>query len=312
MSKCHGMALAFVALLCLGWLNGCTLKKVMVGQFVGVVETGMPALEQNDDLRLLAQALPSHLVLLETLLANDPHNAELLVLLSRSYGAYAFAVLETEWEARRFGCPTVIGSQESVQSLEQRISSYFAKGKTYALEALDIAVPQIRRRLRDINEARTALDALDRRQVPALFWYGFNLGGYVQHNMDDIQVMSQAYLVEKAMNRVIELDPSYYHGNAHLILLVYYASRSPMMGGNLKLALDHYEQHRKLIPQAVPLREMFWARYYLVQEQQREACVKLLGDVVHGGSEKELLGLLDRVAVTRARIYLSAVDRLFD
>lgn len=284
----------------------------MVRQFVGVVEEGMPALEQNDDLRLLSQALPSHLVLLETLLANDPRNTELLVLLSRLYGAYAFAVLETEWEARRFGYPSVIGSQESAESLEQRISSYFSKGKAYAMQALEISSPQIRRQLLNINEARTALSALGRRQVPALFWYGFNLGGYVQHNMDTIQVVAQAYLVEKTMNRVIELDPSYYHGNAHLVLLVYYASRSPMMGGNLQLAAAHYARHRELVPQTALLRELYWARYYLVQEQQREECVKLLGDVVRGASNKKPMGLLDRVAVIRARIYLSGVDRLFD
>lgn len=312
MRKARAITLVLIALLCMGLLQGCSLRKVMVDQFVGVVEKGLPTLEQNDDLQLLSQALPSHLILLESLLANDPHNPELLILLSRLYGAYAFAVLETEWEARRFGYPTVIGSQESAESLELRISSYFAKGKNYALAALETGQPHILRQLHNIKEAPAALRSLDRRQAPALFWYGFNLGGYVQHNMDDLQVVAQAHLVEKAMNRVITLDPGYYHANAHLILLVYYASRSPMLGGNLQLAAAHHARHKKLIPQTVPLREMYWARYYMVQQQQQDECVKLLGDVVRSADDKKSLGLLDRVAVIRARIYLSAVDRLFD
>ncbi|MGA1873917.1 MAG: TRAP transporter TatT component family protein, partial [Thermoplasmatota archaeon] len=44
---------------------------------------------------------------------------------------------------------------------------------------------------------------------------------------DTVKAMAQAHLAERAMRRVIELQPDYYHAGAHLFLLSYYASRPP-------------------------------------------------------------------------------------
>ena len=63
--------------------GGCSPRKLMVAEFGELIRTGLPAVEQEDDLDLLARSMPAHIKLLETLLASDPANRELLVLLAR-------------------------------------------------------------------------------------------------------------------------------------------------------------------------------------------------------------------------------------
>lgn len=293
-------------------LVGCSPRRLMVNEFVQMVDTGLPAIEQEDDLQLLASAFPAHIKLLETLLANDPRNTQLLVLLARLCGGYAFAVLETEWEAQQFGLSAEVSSGYAPEALEVHMERYFKKGADYALLSLETVHPGFGQQIASPQQAESRFKALGRSDVPALFWYGFNLGGYVNHNLDSVKAMAKAHLVEKAMRRVVALEPGYFQGGAHLFLMVYYASRSPMIGGNPRLAQIHYNSHKQLVPGSAPLREYYWARFYFVRQQEREAFVQTMTGVAGGPPAGEAAGLLDSVAAVRAGVSLKAQDRFFD
>jgi hypothetical protein len=291
---------------------GCSPRKLMVDEFVGMVQTGLPAIEQEDDLHLLAQSMPAHIKLLETLLASDPHNRDLLVLLARLYGGYAFAILETEDEARRLNQPSVVALGLPGQELEDSTARYFERGSAYALRALESVHPQARLQLNRLQAADVFIKSLELSDVPALFWYGFNLGGYVQHSLDSVAAVANAHLVQKAMGRVVELDETYYHGSAHLALLVYYGSRPPMMGGSPEKARRHWDRHQQRVPAFKELRDLYLARYVLVQAQDKEEFVQRLSAIVRDPAKGASAGLLAKVAAVRARIYLGAVDTFFN
>lgn len=293
-------------------LAGCSPRKLMVSGFVGMVRTGLPAVEQEDDLHLLAQSMPAHIKLLETLLASDPYNRDLLVLLARLYGGYAFAILETEFEARRLDQPSVVAVGLAGRQLEDAMVRYFERGSEYALRALEGTHPRARRQLNRLQTADGFIQSLGSSDVAALFWYGFNLGGYVLHNLDSVAAMAKAHLVEKAMGRVVELDEAYYHGSAHLALLAYYGSRPPMMGGSPEKARRHWARHQQTVPGPMGLRDLYLARYVLVQTQDREEFVKRLSAITHEPDKGADTGLLGKVAAVRAQIYLGAIDRFFD
>ncbi len=301
-----------LALLAAAWVTGCTARQLMVKEFVGMVQTGLPAVEQEQDLQLLAHSLPAHIKLLETVLASDPHNADLLVLLARLYGGYAFAVLETEFEARHLDQPSVLSLALGNDALEDAMARYFERGANYALRALEARHTQARLELERPQSADLLLKSLSIEDVPALFWYGFNLGGYVQHRLDAVTALAKAHLVEQTMHRVVALDEAYYQGSAHLVLLAYYAARSPMTGGNPNQAAYHYQRHQNIVPRPMGLRRLFWARYVLVLRQERQLFVRQLTEVGKSVPSGKVGGLLASVAATRARIYLGAVDQFFD
>jgi hypothetical protein len=291
---------------------GCSPRKMMINQFVRMVETGLPAMEQDDDLQLVAHSMPAHIKLLEAMLANDPNNDELLVHLARLYGGYAFAILETECEAQRFGQASVIAVGIQPNQLEAAVVRTYQRGAAYALRALEVRHPKAETRLSRLKTSEAFIKAMRQGDVPALFWYAFNLGGYIQNRIDSVEAMSQAYLVEKAMRRIVVLDASYYHGGAHLALMTYYASRPVTMGGNPDLARNHLEKHFIVDPGSIMLRSLFWARYALVQQQARKEFTQSLSQVVNKAQAGRKHDMLDKVAALRANIYLEAADQLFD
>jgi tetratricopeptide (TPR) repeat protein len=293
-------------------LAACSPRKLMVREFANMVEEGLPAYEQEGDLNLLAQSMPAHIKLLETLLANDPHNQKLLVLLARLYGGYAFAILESELEAQRLGQPSPVISGIPKSLLESTVARHYQTGARYALRSLERRYPKIRSQLNQLTSAADSIQSLNKSDVPALFWYGFNLAGFVQHRLDSVEALAKAHLVEKTMGRVIELNETYYHGNAYLALLVYHASRSPMMGGNPEKARKYYQRHGKMNTASANLGHVYWARYILVRQQEKEMFVQRLSAVRQIPGSDKMPTVLDRVAAVRARLYLESVDRFFD
>ena len=284
----------------------------MVRQFVQMVESGMPAIEQEQDLQLLAQSMPAHIKLLETLLTNDPQNVDLMLLLARLYGGYAFAILETEWEARRFGLPSVVALSFAPDQLETAVVRNYRKGAAYALRALEARHQKAGERLSRLKSSETFIAALRRSDAPALFWYGFNLGGYIQHRIDSVEAMAKMHLVEKTMRRVVALDEAYYHGSAHLVLMAYYASRPAALGGNPEQASSHMEKHFIVAPESMMMRSLYWARYALVRQQARSEFVRRLSQVTEEAKAGRELDMLGSVAAVRAGIYLKAQDNFFE
>jgi hypothetical protein len=300
-----------LVMVCLA-LCGCSKRSFMVDGFLDLAETGLPAFEQEEDLVLLAEAIPAHIKLLEMVLVSDPQNPDLLLLLSRLYGAYSFAILETEWERLAFAPSPGKSNSNELELLEMRMERYFAKGIESARAAMEARHPGAGALMNQPREVGIFFQSLGARDVPLLFWFGFNLGFYVQHKMDAIDVMAKAHLVEKAMKRVCELDPDYYFGHADVIMMVFHASRPPMMGGNLEVAEKHYRRHKQQWPNVSGLRELYWARYALVQQQKKEAFVRTMDALDTPLAGDHPLALLERVAAVRAGIYAQAVDMWFD
>lgn len=292
--------------------TGCSPRKLMVRQFVQMVESGMPAIEQEQDLQLLAQSMPAHIKLLETLLANDPRNIDLMLLLARLYGGYAFAILETEWEARRFGLPSVVALAIAPDQLETAVVRNYRKGAAYALQVLEARHQKAGERLSRLKTSEAFMADLRRSDAPALFWYGFNLGGYIQHRIDSVEAMAKMHLVEKTMRRVVALDAAYYHGSAHLVLVAYYASRPAALGGNPERARAHMEKHFVVAPESIMMRSLYWARYALVQQQARSEFIRRLSQVTDEAEAGQGLDMLGSVAAVRAGIYLKAQDNFFE
>ena len=290
----------------------CSPRKVMINELVGMLEVGLPAMEQEDDLNLLAGSIPAHIKLLETVLASDPRNPRLLNLLARLYGAYAFALLESEWEARQLGAPSVVDTGIGENRLADAVARYYQTGARYALRSLEVRHPQAQTQLNHLSQSADFIHSLGQRDVPALFWYGFNLGGVVRHRLDSVEAMAKAHLVEKAMMRVIELDPSYDRGNAYLVLMVYHASRPRMLGGDPDKARQYYRLYRETGGATASLGDIFFARYILVRQQEKKAFEKRLSSVPQASDAMHSFSLLDRVAAVRAQTYLTAKDHFFD
>ena len=299
-------------ILCVLGLVACSPKTLIVRQITDLVDTGITAYERDADLDLVEKAIPANIKLLEAMLANSPDDRQLMTLLSRLYGSYAFGFVETRFEETLYlDHQTDTKVQESA-SLKEQVNRYYEKGVGYAQMALEKSAPGATEALRKVNTITPYLDRLGREEVAPLFWYGFNLGAWVNRNLDSVVAISRAHVARKVMERVLELDPAYNHGGAHLFLLAYFGSRSSMMGGSQKKALVHYQQLKKIAGDHYLLPDLFYGRFCLHQQQDREGFVDVMRQIADHPANESDVSLYNAIASRRAAIYLTAVDILFE
>jgi tetratricopeptide (TPR) repeat protein len=290
----------------------CSPKTLIVRQITDLVDTGITAYERDADLDFMEKAIPANIKLLEAMLANSPEDRQLMTLLSRLYGSYAFGFVETRFEELLYlDHQTDAKAQESA-SLKGQVNRYYEKGVGYALMALEKSAAGATEAFRKVNTITPYLDRLGREEVAPLFWYGFNLGSWVSRNLDSVRAISRAHVALKVMERVLELDPAYNHGGAHLFLLAYFGSRSPLMGGNQKKALDHYQQLKKITGDRYFLPDLFYGRFCLRQQQDRAGFVDVMRRIADHPAIDSDVSLYNAIASRRAAVYLAAVDILFE
>ncbi|MEN8692018.1 MAG: TRAP transporter TatT component family protein [Desulfobacterales bacterium] len=307
----YAFLFGFAILLLAVMLTACSTRKMTVRAVSDVMVDGVAAFEEDDDLELIEQALPANIKLLEALLESDPQNRQLLVLLARLYASYSFAFFDGRIEAAELTDMSVEIGGSSIAETKKTAVRYYRKGNEYALRALEIRHPEARRQLTDLSTAGSFISGLDREEMPALFWYGFTLSADINYNRDSISAVGQGHLVEKAMQRVIEADEAYFYGGAHLVLLVYYGSRSPLMGGKPELAIEHYRRLEQMNGKGFYLADLYYARFVLYQQQDRAKFTAVLNRILQDPATEERFRLYNKIAADRARIYLSAADRLF-
>lgn len=301
-----GIVLAVVVLT----VASCSPRRWMVREVAASLEEGLDVLEADEDLMLIEKALPANIKLIESLRPQDPENPRIPETLARLYGSYAFAFGERDLEASEL-LPDRQPQSMDPAALAEAVSRYYRKGADYALESLEARHPGCAGQLKRPVDADACFSRLGPEDLPALFWYGFDLGGYVNRSRSSVRALAQASLAEKAMIRVLEIDPSYYHGGAHLFLMIYYASRPPMMGGRPEAAVSHYRSLKALQGEDFPMADLFYARYYLLRAQDRSGFHEMLETVRSAPAKPGPHRLLDAVAVERAAIYLEAEHRLF-
>lgn len=291
-------------------LTGCTPKTMMVGQMTDLVDDGVVAFTRDNDLDLIEKALPANIKLLETLLISRPEDGRLMTLLSQLYGSYAFGFGETRIEESRYQSSP--GDDKAMDRLRRQVTRYYERGANYALTALEKNARGATDAFRKVTTISAYLDKLGIKDVAPLFWYGFNLGAWVNYNLDDIRIVSRAHVARQVMERVIELDPGYHHGGAHLFLMAYYGSRSPMMGGDQKRAGDHYQQLKNIAGDDYLLADLVYARFCLYQQQDRRGFVEMMKRIINHPSTASDVALYNAIAGRRASIYLAAVNSLFE
>lgn len=288
-------------------LCGCSTRALVIREMTGMVQSGMGAMESETDLALARDAMPGNIKLLETMLVNDPANHRLRMLLARMYASYAFLFIETDVDAARYETAT----DADPDALAGRATEFYGRAEAYALEVLQSQHPEFGSRIGQIHTAEALLGEMDTSDAPALFWYGFALGARINLNRDDVGLLVRAPIAAAVMHRVIQVAPTYFHGSAHLALMLYYGGRSAAMGGRPDLADKHYRELKAVAGDDYLMADVLYARHVLVNRADRDGFHRLLSVSMAVTDERPEYGLMNSVARRRATIYMAAIDDFF-
>lgn len=274
------------------FINGCSVQKLAVRSMGGILDNAMTALYEEQDLQIAEQAIASDLKLLEGLIKTDPGNEHLLLLASQGFGAYALGFAE--------------------DSDPERARLLYLRGRDYGMQVLKKNSAFEDAVTGTSDQFAAAMGGFDTKDVPALFWTAYSWAGWINLSFTDPQALVELPKAQTLMQRVLQLDESYFFGGAHLFFGTIYSARPPLLGGNMEKAKYHFDKCFAFADNKFLLPYVYFARYYATREFDQELFENTLNKVLE--TPDDILSdqnLPNAIAKNKARRLLTQVEDFF-
>ena len=297
MFRCGAVALAAL-LAC-----SCSVKKYAINRLGDALAGTGDTFASDDDPELIRGAVPFSLKLVESLLAENPRHAGLLLAAARGFTQYAYAFVqedadETE-EANRF----------QAAALRARAAKLYIRGRDYGMRGLELKHPGFADRLK--ANPQQAAKELRKSDVPLTYWttLGWALALSTSRNL---AMLPEIPRFEALADRVVEIDDTYEEGAIHGFLITYEMSRLKPKPDRYRIVKEHFDRNMELCHghQAGPL--VAYAENVMVAQKNRAQFQDLLNQAlkvdVNAWPDHRQLNL---VMQRRARWLLSRTNTLF-
>jgi tetratricopeptide (TPR) repeat protein len=239
---------------------------------------------------LAKNSIPANLKLLEGLLKNDSDNRQILTTLCMGFCGYSMLFVENE-------NPTQ-ASQFYLRAREYGIAAIGKKGRVFT----DL-------KLKDI---RLVLMRMGEDDLEALLWVTTSWNAWISLNLDDPKAIAQITVTQACLERLLEINPNYFHGLPYILMGSSLAARPPLLGGNTSQAKDYFEKALALNQGRFPLTQYYYARYYAVQIQDKTLFTELLSEVAYiDPNQLQDVCLINTVFKEKATQLKNMSDELF-
>lgn len=256
-------------------------------QHAELVAQGDAAWEQRDDPEQIRAAITAW----EQATERRPDDAETWIKLSRAYYFLADGHM-------RFSDPDQMADlwQTGIRAAER------------ALAALSPEFAQAMQREQPVAEA---LQLLDERAVPALYWRASNLGKWARAD-GFATVLSFKDEIRAVMTRAMELDRYYFFAGPDRYFGAFFAIAPTYAGGDIDRSRQHFEESIRRFPDYFGTRVLF-AEEYAVKAQNRQLFEEQLRYVIDGDPEAlPEAAAENRVEQRKAAEALERIDELFE
>ena len=229
-----GLALALVILA----TNGCSFRKIAIRKVGDAIAAGGSSFGSDDDPDLIKAAAPTNLKLMESLLAESPRHAGLLLATASGFTQYAYAFLEQEadeLEAKDLAATT---------ALRGRAKRLYLRARDYGLRGLDVAHPGCAQLLR--TDPKRAVALATKADVPVLYWTAAAWGSAIALGKDNPDLVADQPIVEALIDRALVLDEAWDDGAIHGFLITYETARAGGKGPAETRARAHFARAMEL------------------------------------------------------------------
>ncbi len=259
---------------CICFLSACSLQRMALDQTAGILKQALPAFEQESDFELAAAALPGNIKVLEGFLQAGPDNTDLLELVAKSYASYALVVLEDKLEQAE-------ELSDAAEKLAGRTKVMYLRSHRFGLKLLEVNHSGFTASFKKGRETlAAALKELEKDDVPGLFWAGMPLFSAVNVAKDDVTMVGKIPWAKALVERVAELDETYFNAAPHMVLGAMYGSVGKMLGGDAPRSKKHFERALELTKRRFLMIQVFYAQTYAVQVQNKKLFLSLLNEVM--------------------------------
>jgi hypothetical protein len=275
-------------LLAVGLLCGCSIVASRTTNSLSE-NLSRAVLDQNDP-ETVRQGAPALLLMVDGFISSEPDNQALLLSGSRLYSAYASAFVDDKSRQRRLADKSLDYARRAI--CQAQVDFCAVIDKPYA---------EFTAQLTDFNAD----------DVPVLYGFGSAWATWVQVHSDDWNATIQLPKIAALMNRVIELDEGFEHGNAHLYLGVMSTQLPSEYGGKPEIGRQHFERANALSGGRNLMVNVLFAKYYARLVFDQELHDSLLNKVLASNIEAPQLTLSNALAQQQARELLEGSNDYF-
>jgi predicted anti-sigma-YlaC factor YlaD len=283
--------------------GGCSVNQLVAKKLGDALAQGGGVYASDDDPELIKQAVPFSLKLMESLLAENPHQRGLLGATSSGFTQYAYAFVQQdadEMERR---------DVQAARALRYRARRLYLRARDYALRGLEETHPGFAAQLR--ADPVVAAHTLQKPDVSLAYWAAASWGSAIGIVKDNTDLIAELPQVEALIDRALALEETYDHGAIHSFLIIYEMSRPNGAGSPAARARAHFARAVELTggQQAGPYVSL--AESVSIPEQNRREFEALLRQALAVDTEaKPEWRLVNLVMQRRARWLLSQADDL--
>lgn len=281
----------FLILAACSLASACSINQMMVRASLPMIEGGITALNMETDLELAENAIPTNIELLEGMIVIDPENITL-----HNYAAQAY-----------YG----LGYGFNEDQRPERASNFYRRGLKHGLAALSsngldnaFSIP--------LEQLENELKETEKDDVATLFWTASNWAKWIDMNRDSPEIIAQLPRPTALMQRVLELDETFYYGGAHMYFGVYYGGRSPMFGGDFDKAENHFDRAREITDGKLLVADLLQAQFLSRQKFDEEDFTNRLAKIIEAPDDLyPELALLNAICKKKAEILLGMKESWF-
>jgi predicted anti-sigma-YlaC factor YlaD len=284
--------------------NGCSIKKIAVNHLGDALAKSGSTFSSDNDPEMIKAAVPFSLKLMESVLAETPGHAGLLLALTSGFTQYAFAFVAHEAEE------TEESDLTRAMDARTRALNLYLRARDYGLRALDVRHPGFADTLS--NKPEKIVQDLGKSDVPHAYWTAVSWAGAISMAKDNADLIADLPKVEALIDRALVLDEAFDYGAIHSFLIAYDMNRVTGTG-------DPEERARKHFARAVELSDRKQAGPYVtlaesvsLPKQDKEEFKLLLERALAINTDSKPEWRLANVIMQRkARWLLQRIDRLF-
>ncbi|HRZ13468.1 MAG TPA: TRAP transporter TatT component family protein [Kiritimatiellia bacterium] len=271
---------------------GCALVRSGVGRAMAPMAEDLAAsLQQQSDVELVREGAPAYLLLLDGLADSGSRQPRILLAAAEANTSYAMAFLD--------------------QADRERAKAFHARARDYGLDVL-----RRNRKFRAAERAplmdfEAAVRTFRRRDVPALFTTGTAWINWILASSDSVEALAQLGRAVALMQRVLELEPDYRKGSAHLFFGLYYAVQPLGAGRDMEKAQGHFQRVFELAGPDYLIAKVTYAEYYARYAFDRALFESTLREVLAPREDPAEYRLMNAVARLRAQALLDRVEEFF-
>jgi hypothetical protein len=272
--------------------TACSLNKFIIRKTATILDYGVLALYEESDLVIAEQALASDIKLIEGMIKGDPENKHLLLLASQALSGYTLGFVEDQ--------------------SPERAKSLYLRARDYGIKILRKDKKFVEGENSSLDDFKSAVNSISREKLDALFWSAFAWAGWINLSLNDPRAFMDLPKVEIMMQRVLDLDETYFHGAVYLFFGSIWGIKPVMIGGNPEIAKEYFEKNITITQGKFLLTYIYYIKYYAVRTLNEELFGELIDHIIKTPADIfPEFQLLNKIAKKKAEYLVNKREEFF-